>query len=396
MGSRFASLRARLGPRLGLALISAGAMIAVMSCGSRTGLFVPDLGFALPEAGSDAAVDLDGAVPCVPGRFSFELALTQLMFVIDRSGSMKFTLDGRFETSTGDPIPRSLWRWSVLQDALKKTLPTFDQQIAMGAKFFPDVQSDDDLFDSASSCRTDTGVAIAPARGNSAQIIDTFDTSEPRGGTPTSEAVRIAAQFLSRSRSVARTLVLATDGAPNCNGDLDALTCVCTSRSDPLECATRPGPGRFSCLDDTRTIDTIRSVAEDQKIPVYVIGIGSTERPEFLRVLDDMAIAGGRPRPTAPRHYNVQSASDLTSALTSIRDSVAKCTYLTPSAPVDPNRINVEINGTVIPRDQTKTNGWDWIDQTFGWLGFFGDACKAAQGASPTASVVAGVVSCDE
>jgi hypothetical protein len=211
--------------------------------------------------------------------------------------------------------------------------------------------------------------------------------------------VRIAAQYLSQSRSVARTLVLATDGAPNCNGNLDALSCVCTSQASQSsrdDCANNPNRGRFSCLDDARTIETIRGVAEDRKIPVYVIGIGSTERPEFLRVLDQMAIAGGRPRPTAPRHYNVQSASDLTSALTGIRDSVAKCTYLTPSAPVDPNRIVVEIDGSVVARDQTKTNGWDWIDQAFGWLGFFGDACKAVQGASSTPSVVAGVVSCAE
>jgi hypothetical protein len=78
------------------------------------------------------------------------------------------------------------------------------------------------------------------------------------------------------------------------------------------------------------------------KIPVYVIGIGSTERPAFLKVLDDMAVAGGRPRPSAPFHYNVQTAAEMKSALASISDSIAKCTYLTPSAPTDPNAISVE------------------------------------------------------
>jgi hypothetical protein len=384
-------MRARLGPRLGSALVAAGLTVAMVSCGSRTGLFGPDPGLIVTDASPDAGSDAEdaGPIPCVPGEFTFELALTQLMFVMDRSGSMKFSLDGRTQ------VPRSQWRWTILQNALRKTITTFDQQIAMGAKFFPEVISEADQFDQERSCQTDTGVPIAPARGNANQIIDSFDTSEPRGGTPTSEGVRLTAEFLQQRRSVSRTIVLATDGAPNCNPDLDSEVCVCTAAL-PAQCAgTFQDRGRFSCLDDGRTIDVIRNIAENNKIPVYVIGIGSTERPEFLQVLDAMAIAGGRPRKAAPRHYNVQSENDLTAALESIRDSVAKCTYLTPSAPTDPNKITVEIDGVPIPRDQTKTNGWDWIDQTFGELAFFGDACLKAQGAGGPPALVSGVVTCD-
>jgi hypothetical protein len=364
-------------------------MALLVSCGSRTGLFGPDVpDLAALDASSGARdASTDGPVPCTPGRFGFELALTQLMFVIDRSGSMAFDLQGR--GGDGTRIPEENKRWRILQRGLERTITTFDQQISMGAKFFPEVLNDRELGDSELACRTDTGVAIAPGRGNATRIISTFDTSQPRGGTPTSEAVRIAAQYLSSSRSVARTIVLATDGAPNCNGELDSQTCICTS---VRPCRNRAG--RFSCLDDDRTIKAIRDVSEGQRIPVYVIGIGSTEQPEFLDVLDEMAIAGGRPRPTAPRHYNVQSASDLNAALESIRDSVAKCTYLTPSSPTNPNSIAVEINGVVIPRDQTKRNGWDWVDQAFGELAFFGESCQKAQGATTT-SAVAGSVSCE-
>ena len=378
----------RSGSRLSSAVIAAGVTVAMMSCGSRTGLFGPEPGFFSGDATTDAASDApdDGPVPCVPGRFTFELALTQLMFVIDRSGSMAFTLNGVQEA------PRSLWRWTVLQNALRRTITTFDDQIAMGAKFFPEVLTDSDLADAQRSCRTDDGVAIPPARGNAQAILGVFDATRPRGGTPTSEAIRQAATFLTQKRSVARTIIVATDGAPNCNGDLDARTCVCTSAF----CDVNPSRGRYSCLDDGRTIDVIRQTADVQKIPVYVIGIGSTERPEFLEVLDQMAMAGGRPRATAPRHYNVQSENDLTSALETIRDSVAKCTYLTPSAPNDPNAISVEIDGVAIPRDPTKTSGWDWVDQGYGELAFFGEACALAQGSGGPPAIVSGVVTCDE
>jgi von Willebrand factor type A domain len=384
-----ASSRARPRRWAASSLVACGLTVALVSCGSRTGLFGPEPGFVSGDATPDASVDApdDGPVPCVPGRFTFELALTQLMFVIDRSGSMRFSLDGVQE------VPRRRWRWTVLQNALRSTLTTFDDEIAMGAKFFPEVLSDGDQIDSERACRTDTGVGIAPARGNAQAILDVFDSTDPLGGTPTSEALRLAAQFLAQRRSVARTIVLATDGAPNCNGDLDALDCICTSTGD---CSLSPTRGRYSCLDDERTLSVIRNTAENQKVPVYVIGIGSTERPEFLQVLDDMAVAGGRPRPTTPRHYNVQSESDLTNALTTIRDSVAKCTYLTPSSPNDPDKITVEINGVDIPRDQTKTNGWDWVDQGYGELAFFGEACALARGADGGPAVVSGVVSCDE
>ncbi len=110
-------------------------------------------------------------------------------------------------------------------------------------------------------------------------------------------------------------------------------------------------------------------------------------------MLDDVAIAGGRARPTAPRHYNVQTASEMKTALGSISESVAKCTYLTPSAPTDPSAISVEIDGKVIPRDTSHTNGWDWLDQAYGTLQFFGTACDAAQ--TGTTPKITGTVRCE-
>jgi hypothetical protein len=371
------------------------AAVAIASCGSRTGLFgvdgaiaalpdgaLPD-GFVPPDSG------VDGKVPCMPGRFNFELATAQLMFVVDRSGSMAFSLDGQ-QPRNGSLPPGVLSRWDTLRDALFQTITPFDNQLAMGAKFYPEVNGGGSA-PADEACRTDVGVPIAPARGNVSQIINIFDTTDPNGGTPTAEALRLAAEYITGTRGVARTMILATDGAPNCNGDLDQTRCTCTSVTG--NCATAPG-GEFNCLDDTRSITAITDIFQTMKIPVFVIGIGSTERPEFLKVLDDMAVAGGRPRPTTPRHYNVQSGAELQSALTTISDSIAKCTYLTPSAPTDPNAITVEINGKSIPRDPSHMNGWDWVDQAFGELAFFGPACAAASGGTTTTATITGVVSC--
>jgi hypothetical protein len=278
-------------------------------------------------------------------------------------------------------------RWRILQRALAQTITSFDQQIAMGAKFFPEALDSDEV-PATQACQTAEGVGIAPARGNAARILSVFDTTTPNGGTPTSEAVRIAADFLSASRSIARTIVLATDGAPNCNEDLESATCVCTTPPPVRTCFPTQ-----QCLDDVRTIQTIKTVATDQKIPVYVVGIGA-QRPEFQKVLSDMAVAGGRPLTGTTQYYTAQSETDLDNALGTIRDLATKCTYFTPSAPKDPNGITVSVDGVVVPRDQSKQNGWDWIDQPLGEIALFGPACAKAQ-ANVSASFVDGVVRCD-
>lgn len=368
--------------RVSAALVGASAIAALSSCGSRTGLFgASALGDGGPnDPTRDAAPD---ANPCIPGRFTLEVATAQLMFVIDRSGSMAFALNGDENAPVGVPS-----RWDVLRNGLQQVVAPFDNQLAMGAKFYPEPPRDG--ADSEEACRTDTGVGIAPQRGRFQEILDVFASSVPRGGTPTAEAVRLAAQFLTQQRGVARTIVLATDGAPNCNPSLDANRCMCTTPRFP--CSVNPGRGRYSCLDDLRAVETIQEIAESQSIPIYVIGIGSTESPQFLQVLDRMAVAGGRPRATIPRHYNVQSATDMSSALESIRDGVASCTYLTPSSPTDPDQIEVEVSGRTVARDPSRQNGWDWVDRAYGTIAFFGDACIEAQSAS---AQVTGVVACE-
>lgn len=360
------------------------AAVLLAACGSKTGLFGPDPSSSTPQAQPEAGIvdarapdaPPDGPVPCVPGRFDFQPATAQLMFVVDRSGSMNTTLDGQ-----EDP-PAGTSRWELLRSGLSQTLSGFDQQIAMGAKFYPSAKLISEF-----ACVAEDGVELEPSLGNASKIIDVFDTTFPHGGTPTADALRIAADHVSKIRGVARTLVLATDGAPNCNGDHPFSPCVCTS-NDPNACDRDVS----NCLDDTRTIGTIRDIAENQKVPVYVIGIGSLESAVFRKTLDDMAVAGGRAKPTAPKYYSAQTPAELTSALASVRDSVGSCTFLTPSAPTDPNAIVVQIDGQNVTRDTTRTEGWDWVDQAYGTLALFGDACKKAQAA---AGKVAGVVRCN-
>jgi hypothetical protein len=379
--------------------IVAVTLVALANCGSRTGLFVdlPDLADsafdaespdALPDVGNDAPDALpdvrldapdDGPLVCVPGTFTFALATPQLMFVLDRSGSMKF-----FLTSNTEAPPGPDRRWDALHNSLTQTIVPFTDQISMGARFFPAVNAD--AIDPVGACIQDPpSGAILPALGNAQTILNVFDSTSPVGGTPTAAALQQAAQEVSVSRAVARAMVVATDGAPNCNSALNRNACVCTTDNG---CNVVNGSAE-NCLDDTRTIDTIASIANQQKIPVFVVGIGVTA--SFGSVLDQMALAGGRPRAGSPRYYPATTPAELTTAFTAVRDSVAKCSYITPSSPNDPDAIVVTINGVPVSRDTTHADGWDWIDQAYGHLQLFGAACDLA-----TATNVTGTIECDK
>jgi hypothetical protein len=149
--------RLLVGRGLAAGAIAAG-LLALGACGSRTGLFVAE---AVPEGGPDASADaIEETVGCKPGTFTLELATAQLMFVLDRSGSMAFSLAGQ-----DPPPPGQQSRWAILRDALFQTIVPFDGQMAMGAKFFPEEPPAGQLGDPAQACRVDTGAAVAPALG---------------------------------------------------------------------------------------------------------------------------------------------------------------------------------------------------------------------------------------
>ncbi len=375
---------------MGQAFAAAAALVLAASCGSRTGLFVDGSGgldatLDPSDAGAsrDAPTDTreEAAVPCVPGRFDLDRGFAQLVFVIDRSGSMDFALG-----SDANPLPGTPSRWQALRAALVTALTPFDQEIAFGAKFFPEPFI---INSGIEGCTVDLGVAVPPKLSNVQAVLAAYDQNRPRGGTPTAEAMKAAAELVKAQRGVARTLVVATDGAPNCNDNLDPRTCVCTSQPDACNGPIDPSV----CLDDKAAIAAVQEIADVDRIPVYVLGIGGSANVAFTRTLDGMAVAGGRARATTPRYYPAQSPDELATALASIRDSIARCTFLTPSAPTDPDQIQVVVGGAPVLRDPTRTNGWDWVDQSYGQLAFFGTACDAVSqpGGGPG---VQGVVTC--
>jgi hypothetical protein len=295
------------------------------------------------------------------------------MLVLDRSQSMATAME------PGAKLPT---RWDALSSALGSVLPPVDKTMAIGALIFPKATSTSGKLD----CSVASEVSLRPAKGNVAALTRLMGATLPGGGTPTAVAIDTAARFLLglRTATAARALVLATDGGPNCNRRLDATTCRCTSLPTP---GTNTCVERSQCLDDASTERTI-SEYQSQELPTYVIGIETEGDPEFSDVLDAMAVAGGRPQVGATQsYYAASSEAALNAALTTIRNQVGSCTYLTSSVP-DPNgSIVVSIDGVELAPDQ-----WMWGDRNNGEIILQGDACQTA--AIENAPALRAVVEC--
>jgi hypothetical protein len=328
------------------------AMLAI-ACGARTGLLTT--GAAAPDAG----------LPCVPGDVPLAAAQPEVMFVLDRSGSMSTIFSGG-ET-----------RWQAVTTALSTALPPVNDTMAIGALLFPSGSSMRD-------CSIPGQPNLAPALDEVPALLSLMQGTSPGGSTPTADAIETAASLLLgvRAATTARALVLATDGAPNCNPSLDPSTCTCASAADM-------GPGcrgnADQCLDDARTVARI-AAASGQGVPTYVIGLADDDGSTFSQVLDEMALAGGRPLTGGTTsYYAAASTADITTAIAAIRDQVGACTFLTTSVPDAAGSITITAGGTTVPFGvDGGGSGWAWADEPNGQIVLYGTTCaEVASGGLP-------------
>lgn len=315
----------------------------------------PDAG--PPDAGQDAGPPDAG--PCLPRPVPLVPAVPTVMFVIDHSGSMVEDLDGRTDAGVS--------RWQILQSTLASVLPPLDQKVAMGTLVFPLPFN---------ACTSPTAVNLSPTLGNAARLLaDLRAMGAPIGGTPTAAALDVAAQHLRtlRTATSARALILATDGAPNCNEALVSSSCVCTQPPQVNPNCDAPS----HCLDDTMTIAQLQAIFS-QGMPTYVIGLGSSLN-QFASTLDAMAVAGGVPRTgIGPRYYSVANQSELTDAFNRVTAQLTRCTFLLNGLTLNDTFV-VQVGGVDVPQGP---NGWEWLNLANGELALHGMACdQAAAGA---------------
>ncbi|MEZ4392529.1 MAG: vWA domain-containing protein [Polyangiales bacterium] len=264
--------------------------------------------------------------PCTAGGQRFTLTTTpaDVLFVVDRSGSMN------------QLTPDRATRWNALVSAVRAVLPSLDTSLYMGLVIFPDP-------DACSAPSRPQVPIVQPAASVIASYL-AVRTPPTTALTPTLQALQTAEYYLRSTASPRRRfVVLATDGAPNCGGSVSAVVAQ---------------------------IARIRSV---YNVDTFVLGIPGGDLTLYPS-LNAMAQAGGRARSGLAQFYEAGSTAQLESALRAITAATANCTYILSSAPARPTFTVVQFDGRAVPMN--ATDGWSFTDTTYRVIRFNGSACR--------------------
>jgi hypothetical protein len=297
------------------------------------------------------------------------------ILVIDRSGSMEQnTLDG-------------VRKWTALLAALERALPRIERNVSLGLVTFPQAMPAGVPRSQESVCALRTALDLEPRLNAAATIMARLRADRPEGPTPTQGAEEVAGRWFVNEpdREGGRYIILATDGAPNCNTALDPLSCRCTA--GPASCD--PAMNSFAainCLDDARATEAIR-LFRHQEIFTYVVGLNGAEA--YAPVLEAMADEGGRARAASPRFYPANTANELVRELTAITSGIADCRFALDAPPPDPALVDLRLDGASLVHDPGHRDGWDWSDTARREIRFHGPTCERVSAATGGSRLVA-------
>lgn len=328
-----------------------------------------------PPPDCDAGTDL-GVCGCL--ELGLFVDVPNLYFVMDRSGSMQ---DGN--------------KWSTVRSVVGGIVQRMGPRANFGAAVFPSTRSADPCAPGIEVFAPRQGDSPAGVAGPTTVGLLAATNVDPHGGTPT--AVTLASLAPSIAALPGRTfVVLATDGGPNCNVEASCGVdkCIPNIESAAEQCQPNKPPnccdpsvgGPANCLDEDATVRAVDAL-KLAGIPTYVVGIPGSG--PYSALLDRVATAGGTARDVPPYYYRVDSvdraAFDQTLSQVAAR-ATATCVIPLGKAPPDPDRVNVYLDGVVVPGD--RTNGWV-LDGTTVTL--VGDTCdRVLSGEALGVRVVAG------
>lgn len=286
-----------------------------------------------------------------------------IYFVLDRSGSM-IELD----------------QWTKVRVTVGRIMRALGPRAQFGATMFPARSTTDACLPGEEILPVSPGdPPSSGADGPTTSALLTATRVRPGGGTPTAATLALVKERLGAVPGD-RFVILATDGAPNCNPDASCGYDQCQPNIEamagcppegPRNCCEPPSGVRESCNDAAPTLDAIRALASAD-VPVFVLGLPGVDL--YASLLDEMAVAGGTALDAHPRYFAVDSASEavLLAALKKIAAQiVGTCVFELASEPADPGLVNVYLDDVVLPFE--PEDGWTIDGRT---VTLVGAACE--------------------
>jgi len=194
------------------------------------------------------------------------------------------------------------------------------------------------------------------ADGDSSRVNAALFAAPPAGnGRPTAAALTAARAYLATvTDEIPKLMMLVTAGAPTCAGTPGALT------SDPVQAQA----------------DAVAAIAPADGVALtFVMAAGGVSPGADVDALNQLAVAGGYVHAGLTAFFPSTDTTDLRAVLTPPMSDTS-CTFpLQPLPPYVSNRVS--LNGSEIPYDNTRQNGWAYTDESQTALSLYGRACDA-------------------
>jgi hypothetical protein len=359
----------------------------VSTGGDDAGVGTEDVGGASGDDATASGAETGGGLSnCGQEELTMEVGLIppSILLLLDRSGSMYD-------------------RWDTTMASVQQMIDATAGKVHLGMMMFP----------RQSSCTTVDAPQVPISAAGAGLIYGVMDTAGTGGSTPMGAATEAAKDYLlgfDAPGDVA--MVLVADGKPTDSCMQKCSTCDC---DDLAGCSMCGGSGASNCNTFTTEATCPRTtsgckweggkcwsygagllecVNREVEIPItelamngirtWIVGFAGGFGQNAL--LTRLATAGGTvndaPQPNG--FFDAGEGGQLGAILAEIQSQMAACRARVQVPPgfAFPT---VKINGATIPRDTSRTNGWDWLAP--GELSFFGDACAQAQQAGAEVAV---------
>ena len=378
-------------------LLVAGAFLA--SCNEPR---PPPLEQSPIESGDTGGIDVskppckgppppDGSNYCGNEVVQIQTDKPVVYFVLDGSGSMRDEFE---ETSRSKLLTAKF--------AIRDLLLEIGHRIRYGASVFPDAESGESCAFGNQVFPATEGDSLFCHAGETGPVLrrflDSISFREAEGGTPIAETLaRLAPTLGALGERV--SVVLITDGAPNCNltTRCDPEACIANLEQHllgelvcgrDLDCCdpTQVRNAALNCIDSEQTTRVVADLAQNG-IRTFVVGMPGSE--PFIGVLEELAEAGRTAREDqGTKYYSVREHADLSQSLFAIGSEVSlSCQLSLTNAPPDPELLNLYFDSDPIELD--AENGWSYAGDLL--IELHGRSCDVLKsGAVTEVQVVAG------